>query len=106
MLVDAAIDRHNGTLLEMASLANMLSAFGHVKLHIPMGANPKGLSYSLSKKLVFSDLLSTFMSTLGSNLICSKALLLTSERFSFPEDPSTKSNTNFGKRFFAKIFAS
>ena len=105
-LVEAAIDEQIGILLSIASFASIVSAFGQVRLHIPIGAKPNGKPYSVSRNLVFRDLSSTFINTLGSSLIFSYALLLLIDRNSFPEAPSTKSKTSFGNRHFANSLAS
>ena len=105
-LVEAAIVEQLGILFLIASFASIVSAFGQVRLHIPIGAKPNGKPYSESRSLVFRDLSSTFINTLGSSLIFSYALLLLIDRNSFPEAPSTKSKTSFGNRHFAISLAS
>ena len=110
-MVDA-IETQVGILFLALSAANIESAPGQDKLVIPIGAKPKGKLNSYPNTFFLRDLFSTFLKTLGSNLIWSRAILLISASFSSPDAPSIKSKTNLGRRlrdsslasFMLKIF--
>ena len=71
--LEAAVERPIGMPFLTAALANMASAPGQVKLHIPIGAIPKGRCHMSPRNRVSRLRLSTLIKACGNKCKFSRA---------------------------------